>query len=61
MQSPSAQILTEEEYAKVVRRVYDLIQQEVPSDSPEFAELDALARIVEYYEQEHFPLPSLAI
>ncbi len=43
MQAQSAQILTEEEYTKVVCRVYDLIQQEVPTDSPEFAELDALA------------------
>jgi antitoxin component HigA of HigAB toxin-antitoxin module len=61
MQTQHAQLLTEEEYTKAVRRVYDLIQQEVPSDSPEFAELDALARVVEHYEQEHFPLPSLAI
>lgn len=61
MQAQSAQILTEEEYTQAVRRVYDLIQQEVPSDSPEFAELDVLARAVEHYEQEHFPLPSLVL
>lgn len=52
--------LTEEEYEKALRRVYDLIQQEVPSNSPEFIELDMLARAIEYYEHEHFPLPSIA-
>jgi antitoxin component HigA of HigAB toxin-antitoxin module len=61
MQTQHAQLLTEEEYTKAVRRIYDLIQQEVPSDSTEFAELGELALAVEHYEQEYFPMPSLAV
>ncbi|TAE21660.1 MAG: transcriptional regulator [Candidatus Kapaibacterium sp.] len=59
MPTQSTSILTEAEYTTALRRIYDLIQQEVPADSPKFAELDTLTCAVECYEQEHFPLPSL--
>ena len=48
---------SEEEYDVAVARLYDLMQTNVPFDSKESQELEQLARMVEAYEDKHYPVP----
>ena len=55
---------TEKEYDIALDRLYELIESDVPSDSEEFAEMEALALLINHYENKQvqvreLPLPEL--
>lgn len=50
-------IKTKKEHAAALERVYELMQADHPSGSPEFEELELLAVLVEEYEDRHYPVP----
>ena len=50
-------IKTKKEHAAALERVYQLMQADHPTKSPEFEELELLALLVAEYEDEHYPVP----
>lgn len=49
-------IKTEDQYEEALSRIYELMQLDLPEDSPLSDELDALALFVEDYERRHYPI-----
>lgn len=45
---------TEAQYENALARIYELMQLDLTQDSPLSDELDALALLVEDYEQKHY-------
>lgn len=50
-------IKTKKEHAVALERVYQLMQADLPTKSPEFEELELLALLVAEYEDKHYPVP----
>ena len=51
-------IKTEDQYDQALARVYELMQTDVKTDSPESDEIEVLSILVKEYEAEHYPIPS---
>jgi HTH-type transcriptional regulator/antitoxin HigA len=51
-------ITSEEQYEDALSRIYDLMQADLATNSPEDDELDLLATIVKEYELIHHPIPA---
>jgi HTH-type transcriptional regulator/antitoxin HigA len=49
-------IKTKQQYNKAVKRIYELMQEELKQNSAELNELDVLSILVEKYEEDNFPI-----
>lgn len=49
-------IKNEREYEDALARAYDLMQMDLPDDSPALDELEALSLFIEHYEEKHHPI-----
>jgi len=54
-----AKIKDEKQYQIILKRVdtlMDIVNEDTPSNDPNFIELDLLADLAEEYETEHYPV-----
>jgi HTH-type transcriptional regulator/antitoxin HigA len=49
-------IKNKKQYAAYLQQAYDLMQQDLRSNTPEADELELLSIVIESYEQKHFPI-----
>lgn len=52
-------IRTEHDYDETISRIDALLDKNLPPGTPEDDELDVLSTLVEAYENQHYPTPSL--